>query len=213
MVVAGRTLEDGDVAIMMVEAEATEKTIKLVKGGAEAPTEEIVAAGLDAAKPFIKVLCKAQADLAAKAAKPDRRVPGLPRLPGRRPRGAHRRRQAPSSPRRSPSPASRSARPSWTASRASPPRSCSREFEGREKEISAAYRSLTKTAGPRARHQGEDAHRRPRRHGHPYARRRGRGHPAGARLARCSSVARPRSWASPPSTCSAWSSSWTPSPR
>ncbi|MEU9106647.1 polyribonucleotide nucleotidyltransferase [Streptomyces xanthophaeus] len=69
MVVAGRVLDDGDVAIMMVEAEATEKTIALVKGGAEAPTEEVVAAGLDAAKPFIKVLCKAQADLAAKAAK------------------------------------------------------------------------------------------------------------------------------------------------
>src|SRR5688572_3042257 len=69
MVVAGRTLEDGDVAIMMVEAEATDKTIKLVEGGAEAPTEEVVAAGLEASKPFIKVLCKAQADLAAKAAK------------------------------------------------------------------------------------------------------------------------------------------------
>jgi polyribonucleotide nucleotidyltransferase len=70
MVVAGRTLPDGDVAVMMVEAEATEKTVELVKGGAEAPTEEVVAAGLDAAKPFIKVLCKAQSDLAAKAAKP-----------------------------------------------------------------------------------------------------------------------------------------------
>lgn len=55
---------------MMVEAEATEKTIQLVKDGAEAPTEEVVAAGLEAAKPFIKVLCKAQSDLAAKAAKP-----------------------------------------------------------------------------------------------------------------------------------------------
>ncbi len=75
MVVAGRVLEDGDVAIMMVEAEATEKTIKLVEGGAEAPTEEVVAAGLDAAKPFIKVLCKAQADLAAKAAKPTGEFP------------------------------------------------------------------------------------------------------------------------------------------
>ncbi len=75
MVVAGRVLEDGDVAIMMVEAEATEKTIQLVKGGAEAPTEEVVASGLDAAKPFIKVLCKAQADLAAKAAKPTGEFP------------------------------------------------------------------------------------------------------------------------------------------
>lgn len=75
MVVAGRVLEDGDVAIMMVEAEATEKTIQLVKGGAEAPTEEVVASGLDAAKPFIKVLCKAQSDLAAKAAKPTAEFP------------------------------------------------------------------------------------------------------------------------------------------
>src|SRR6266700_3613175 len=40
MVVAGRVLADGDVAIMMVEAEATNKTIELVKGGAGAPTEE-----------------------------------------------------------------------------------------------------------------------------------------------------------------------------
>ncbi|MFD9647730.1 polyribonucleotide nucleotidyltransferase, partial [Streptomyces sp. NPDC059082] len=47
MVVAGRVLEDGDVAIMMVEAEATEKTIELVKGGAEAPNEEVVAAGVE----------------------------------------------------------------------------------------------------------------------------------------------------------------------
>src|SRR5919204_273145 len=75
MVVAGRALEDGDVAIMMVEAEATEKTIQLVEGGAEAPTEEVVAAGLEAAKPFIKVLCDAQSDLAARAAKPTGEFP------------------------------------------------------------------------------------------------------------------------------------------
>jgi polyribonucleotide nucleotidyltransferase len=42
MVVAGRVLPDGDVAIMMVEAEATEKTIELIAGGATAPTEEVV---------------------------------------------------------------------------------------------------------------------------------------------------------------------------
>src|SRR3954470_12669803 len=64
MVVAGRVLPDGDVAIMMVEAEATEKTIQLVAGGATAPTEEIVAQGLEAAKPFIKVLCEAQSAMA-----------------------------------------------------------------------------------------------------------------------------------------------------
>ena len=69
MVVAGRIAGD-DVAIMMVEAEATDRTIELVAGGATAPTEEVVAAGLDAAKPFIRALCEAQAELAAKAAKP-----------------------------------------------------------------------------------------------------------------------------------------------
>jgi polyribonucleotide nucleotidyltransferase len=70
MVVAGRVLESGDVAIMMVEAEATENTIELIAGGATKPTEEVVAEGLEAAKPFIAALCKAQADLAARAAKP-----------------------------------------------------------------------------------------------------------------------------------------------
>jgi polyribonucleotide nucleotidyltransferase len=59
MVVAGRIADD-DVAIMMVEAEATERTIELVSGGASAPTEEVVAAGLEAAKPFIRALCEAQ---------------------------------------------------------------------------------------------------------------------------------------------------------
>ena len=70
MVVAGRVTETGDVAIMMVEAEATEQTWDLVQSGVQAPTEEVVAGGLDAAKPFIKQLCEAQAELAKEAAKP-----------------------------------------------------------------------------------------------------------------------------------------------
>ncbi|MGH3443851.1 MAG: polyribonucleotide nucleotidyltransferase [Nocardioidaceae bacterium] len=70
MVVAGRVTETGDVAIMMVEAEATETTWDLVQAGKQAPTEEVVAEGLDAAKPFIKQLCEAQAELAKQAAKP-----------------------------------------------------------------------------------------------------------------------------------------------
>jgi len=69
MVVAGRVAGD-DVAIMMVEAEATERTIELVAGGAAAPTEEVVAEGLDASKKFIKALCDAQSELAKTAAKP-----------------------------------------------------------------------------------------------------------------------------------------------
>jgi polyribonucleotide nucleotidyltransferase len=148
MVVAGRVLEDGDVAIMMVEAEATDKTIKLVEGGAEAPTEEVVAAGLDSAKPFIKVLCKAQSDLAAKAAESNAGKPVVefPRyldyqddvlqalseavndelkqaltIAGKQAREAELDRVK-----------------NLAAEKLLP------QFEGREKEISAAYRALTK---------------------------------------------------------------------
>ncbi|MGN0066006.1 MAG: polyribonucleotide nucleotidyltransferase [Nocardioides sp.] len=75
MVVAGRVTETGDVAIMMVEAEATEQTIELIRGGATAPTEEVVAGGLEAAKPFIKQLVEAQVELAKTAAKPVQEFP------------------------------------------------------------------------------------------------------------------------------------------
>src|SRR5690348_11818353 len=70
MVVAGRVLPDGDVAIMMVEAEATPHAIKLISGGATPPTEDVVAGGLEAAKPAIRELCRAQNELAEVAAKP-----------------------------------------------------------------------------------------------------------------------------------------------
>ncbi len=78
MVVAGRVLvENGveDVAIMMVEAEASENAMDLIAAGAKAPSEDVVAEGLEAAKPFIKALVKAQADLAAVAAKPTAEYP------------------------------------------------------------------------------------------------------------------------------------------
>ncbi|BBY91154.1 polyribonucleotide nucleotidyltransferase [Mycobacterium gallinarum] len=77
MVVAGRKTAD-DVAIMMVEAEATDKVIELVAGGAGAPTEAVVAEGLEAAKPFIAALCTAQEALAEKAAKPTADYPVFP---------------------------------------------------------------------------------------------------------------------------------------
>ncbi len=77
MVVAGRVVGD-DVAIMMVEAEATTETVELVAGGAQAPTEQVVAQGLEAAKPFIRTLCLAQQQLAAAAAKPTGEFPTYP---------------------------------------------------------------------------------------------------------------------------------------
>jgi polyribonucleotide nucleotidyltransferase len=79
MVVAGRVVRgsgtEDTVAIMMVEAEATEKSIELIAGGGTRPTEEVVAAGLEAAKPFIAEMCRAQVELAKAAAKPTREFP------------------------------------------------------------------------------------------------------------------------------------------
>jgi polyribonucleotide nucleotidyltransferase len=71
MVVAGRVV-DGDVAIMMVEAESTPSTLRLLAdtgSGAVPPNEETVAAGLEAAKPFIRQLCEGQQQVARQAAK------------------------------------------------------------------------------------------------------------------------------------------------
>ncbi|PFG42783.1 polyribonucleotide nucleotidyltransferase [Isoptericola jiangsuensis] len=80
MVVAGRVVTgaDGssDVAIAMIEAEATDDAWNLIKSeGATAPTEEIVAQGIEASKPFLKALCDAQASLAAQAAKDVKEYP------------------------------------------------------------------------------------------------------------------------------------------
>ncbi|AUZ36560.1 polyribonucleotide nucleotidyltransferase [Arthrobacter sp. PGP41] len=147
MVVAGRTVSgpDGDdVAIMMVEAEATDNSWNLIKEqGATAPTEEVVSEGLEAAKPFIKALCEAQADLAARAAKPTVEFPvfldyeddvyaaveaaaaeklaAVFQIADKQERDN----------------ASDALKDEVTASLAS-------QFEGREKELSAAFRSVTK---------------------------------------------------------------------
>ena len=72
LVVAGRVVKSAkgeDVAIMMVEAEATEGSWDLIQAGAVKPNEKIVTEGLEASKPFITALVKAQEDLARQAAK------------------------------------------------------------------------------------------------------------------------------------------------
>ena len=73
IVVAGRvvTMPDGsrDVAIMMVEAEATDVSWELIQGGATKPNEEVVAQGLEAARPFLMQLVDAQQKLADQSAK------------------------------------------------------------------------------------------------------------------------------------------------
>lgn len=85
IVVAGRIVSKKkgrrtvhDVAIMMVEAGATENVVERIKDGAPAPTEQVVAQGLEAAKPFIEVLCRAQLGLAQEAAKETQEFPLFP---------------------------------------------------------------------------------------------------------------------------------------
>src|SRR3954452_4493688 len=144
MVVAGRVTESGDVAIMMVEAESTESTWDLVQSGVQAPTEEIVAGGLEAAKPFIKQLCEAQSELAKQAAKPVAEFPifldyeddvyaaveaaGKERLAPALAVTRKLEREA----------ALDEVKDAVLAE-------VGREFEGREKEVGAAFRSLTKS--------------------------------------------------------------------
>ena len=76
MVVAGRMIErkrgrktEEDVAIMMVEAGAGVNVVKQIEAGYPAPTESTVAEGIEAAKPFIETLCRAQRGLAEEMAK------------------------------------------------------------------------------------------------------------------------------------------------
>jgi polyribonucleotide nucleotidyltransferase len=152
MVVAGRVLpadDGGDVAIMMVEAESTPGTLKLLAdetSGAVAPTEETVAEGLEAAKPFIRVLCDAQSRLAAEVASDGAKVAEYPvfvdyaedvyeavarevseelattlTIAGKHEREAETDRV-----------------------KALAQAKLAEQFEGREKEISAAFRALTK---------------------------------------------------------------------
>ena len=82
LTVAGRLVTDKDgnedVAIMMVEAEATEGSWDLIKAGATKPDETVVAQGLEASKPFLKQLIKAQAELAAQSAKAIQEFPLFP---------------------------------------------------------------------------------------------------------------------------------------
>ncbi len=81
MVVAGRIVKKGrkdDVAIMMVEAGAGENVAERIKDGAPAPQESTVAEGLEAAKPFSRTLCEAQAGLAERAAKETQEFPLFP---------------------------------------------------------------------------------------------------------------------------------------
>ncbi|MEV4707603.1 polyribonucleotide nucleotidyltransferase [Actinoplanes sp. NPDC049316] len=144
MVVAGRVTADGDVAIMMVEAEATPQAVKLIQAGATAPTEEVVASGLEAAKPAIRELCRAQSELAEVAAKPVQEFPVFldyqddvyaAVVEAVREEVAEALKIA----------AKQEREESLDRVKAKAHELLDARFEGREKEISAAFRSVTKT--------------------------------------------------------------------
>ena len=147
MVVAGRVVagtgDQADVAIMMVEAEATDNVIALIEGGAPAPTEAVVAEGLEAAKPFIALLCKAQQDLAAKAAKPTADYPVFPAYQDDVYAAVED--AAAASLAQALTIAGKQERDERTDEiKSELLDAVGPNFEGREKEIGAAYRSLTK---------------------------------------------------------------------
>jgi polyribonucleotide nucleotidyltransferase len=148
MVVAGRVVGNGDssdVAIMMVEAEATEATIELVAGGAPAPTEEVVAAGLEAAKPFIRLLCDAQRELADLAGKAGLEFPTFPAY---QPEvvDAVRELVADELAQVLAVAGKQDRENRLDGLKASALEQLAERFEGREKEISAAFRAVTKSA-------------------------------------------------------------------
>lgn len=147
MVLAGRAVESAggatDVAIMMVEAEATDNVIELIEAGAQAPTETVVAEGLEAAKPFIAALCKAQQELADAAARPTAEYPLFP------PYGDDVYYSVASVATdelaKALTIAGKAERDARTEEiKAEVAQRLAETYEGREKEVSAAYRSLTK---------------------------------------------------------------------
>jgi polyribonucleotide nucleotidyltransferase len=60
MVISGRVEDDGEVAILMIEAEATPDSWIKIDMGAPAPTEQVVGQAIEDVKPIIKQLCEAQ---------------------------------------------------------------------------------------------------------------------------------------------------------
>ena len=63
MVVAGRLLDDGDVAVMMVEAGGTPSTYEVYEAGAPKVDEAVLAGGLDFSKQFIREVIELQQEL------------------------------------------------------------------------------------------------------------------------------------------------------
>ena len=144
MVVAGRVTETGDVAIMMVEAESTPGTFDAVAAGKQAPTEEIVAEGLEASKALHQDPGRGAVRAGRQGVQADRRVPGLPGLPGRRVRRCRGRGHRGAVSQALTIAGKHDREEATDAVKAAVVDKLAADFEGREKELSAAFRSLTK---------------------------------------------------------------------
>ena len=143
MVVAGRIVGD-DVAIAMIEAEAPEGAWNLIHGGGgTVPTEDVVAQGLEAAKPSIRALAEAQQQLAAQSAKETQVFPTFPDYQD----DVYAAVEAAATARlgEALSIADKQTREGRLDEiKAEVQGELAEQFEGREKEISAAYRSVQK---------------------------------------------------------------------
>ncbi len=71
MVVAGRLLDDGDVAVMMVEAGGTEATCDVYEAGAPMVDEAVLAGGLDFSKQYVREAIELQLELVAAVGAPE----------------------------------------------------------------------------------------------------------------------------------------------
>lgn len=73
LVVAGRVLENNDVAIMMVEAGGTESSWENYQGGAPKVTEDVIVEGLEMSKTWIRESVELQKQFIAKMGEPTKR--------------------------------------------------------------------------------------------------------------------------------------------
>ena len=179
-----------------VHAEHAAAAGRLRVSGAVGPTEETVAEGLEAAKPFIKALCEAQQAIAAHAAKETAEYPVFAGLRAGRVRRRRRRGHRGAGARaddRGQAGARHRDRPGQGARQGEAGQPVRGPREGDQRRVPRADQE----AGPAADHPRGHPHRRPRADRHPASCPPRSTCCRGCTAPRCSSAARPRCSASP----------------
>ena len=155
LVVAGRMIDSGDIAIMMVEAGGTEATWRLYEEGAPKVTEEVIADGLEEAKQWIKASIELQKKLRTEVISARGPIADIPyqvhtdyddRRVRRRRRAGHRQHVGGDVHRRQDRPATTASTRSSRAccSRSPAPPTSRSSTQSRVKQIKPAFRSLQK---------------------------------------------------------------------